>query len=368
MKNILSKQVLKLLKNNYLYKYVYVFLQFLVNNNYNFYFVGGSLRDVILSILYNKKFLPQDIDIVVETKDYFGLVEKIKDLYFKNNNIEFIAHPKFLTFSIIIYEKNKKLKIDLSLPRKEQYKFSGALPEVDFGSIQEDLFRRDFTVNSIALRYDNEKKEYYFFDPYYGIRDLFDKKIRILHNKSFIDDPTRIIRAIRFAADLNFKIEKNTEKLLKEAVNSGVLKNISKVRLHNEFLYILKKGRNLSQISKNFLKYNVVSYYKDIEDIIGVFVKQSKKIELQEIRNYDIKFYIRLFYLIKSTLIEIDIFDKEYLKKVKDIMVRLYINKKDREDIYYAVKTFIGKNKVLNHEKLPLWIEYYSKIFDNPLY
>ncbi|MFN3550800.1 MAG: hypothetical protein ACK4WJ_03225 [Endomicrobiia bacterium] len=367
MKKILLEKVLKLLEGNDLYKYVYVILQFLINNNYNFYFVGGSLRDLILSILYNKKFLPQDIDIVVETKDYFGLVEKIKNLYFKNEDVEFITHPEFFTFSIIVLQQCKRLRIDLSLPRKEKYKFSGALPEVDFGSIEEDLFRRDFTINSIALRYNNEKKEYYFFDPYYGIKDLFNKKIRILHNNSFIDDPTRIIRAIRFASSLNFKIEKNTENLLIEAVNSSLLNNISKVRLHNEFLYILKKGQNLSQVSKNFLKYNIVDYYKEITDIISVFIKQSKKIELQQIKNnWDIKFYIRLFYLIETTLANMKLFYREYLKKTKDIMVRLGINKKDRKDIYYAVEIFYKKNKVLTYKKLPLWIKYYSKIFNKP--
>lgn len=367
MRKITPKKVLELLERYDLFRYVHCVIQFLIKNGYNFYFVGGTLRDAIISILYKKNFSPQDIDIVVETEDYFNLVKKIKNLNFKDSNTEYIEHSRFLTFSINIYEQNKKLRIDLSLPRKEKYNFSGALPEISYGSIEEDLFRRDFTINSISLRYNKDKNEYYFFDPYCGIQDLLYKKIKVLHNKSFIDDPTRIIRAIRFKSTLDFKIDEDTEKLLVEAIDNGVLNNISKVRLYNEFVYILKKGRNLHQVSRCFVKYNIIKYYTEMSEILKIFLKKSKKIELKQIKDFNSRFYIRLFYLLESTLGKVKLFDKRYLKKVRNLMVKLYINKKDRENVYNAVKIFCGEFRSLNYKSIPLWIKCYSKIFNKKI-
>ena len=355
-----SQDIIKILKNDRdLYSDLKEILEFLLKNNYRFYFVGGFVRDAILSISYDTKLKVQDIDIVVETKDYINLVNKLKNLNLKKIK-EIKQNSQFLTFSILF---SSNIRVDLSLPRKEKYEFSGALPKVELAEdIKEDFFRRDFSINSIALRYCPEDRKYEFFDPYRGIEDLMDRKIRVLHDKSFIDDPTRILRAIRFTGSLNFEIEEHTEKLLKEALEKNVLFNISEYRLNNEFLNIIKKGRNLNIICKYFEKYKILNYYKSIYNLIENFLKFYNKLELKEIYGEE-KYYMRLMFLLERTVGEVELFQKDKINKFKEYLIKLNVNKKEREKIYEALNVFLlGKSK-----NIPMWVKKYSKIFDKKI-
>jgi len=354
------QDIIKILKNDRdLYSDLKEILEFLLKNNYRFYFVGGFVRDAILSISYDTKLKVQDIDIVVETKDYINLVNKLKNLNLKKIK-EIKQNSQFLTFSILF---SSNIRVDLSLPRKEKYEFSGALPKVELAEdIKEDFFRRDFSINSIALRYCPEDRKYEFFDPYRGIEDLMDRKIRVLHDKSFIDDPTRILRAIRFTGSLNFEIEEHTEKLLKEALEKNVLFNISEYRLNNEFLNIIKKGRNLNIICKYFEKYKILNYYKSIYNLIENFLKFYNKLELKEIYGEE-KYYMRLMFLLERTVGEVELFQKDKINKFKEYLIKLNVNKKEREKIYEALNVFLlGKSK-----NIPMWVKKYSKIFDKKI-
>ncbi len=355
-----SQDIIKILKNDRnLYSDLKEILEFLLKNNYRFYFVGGFVRDAILSISYDTKLKVQDIDIVVETKDYINLVNKLKNLNLKKIK-EIKQNSQFLTFSILF---SSNIRVDLSLPRKEKYEFSGALPKVELAEdIKEDFFRRDFSINSIALRYYPEYGKYKFFDPYRGIEDLMDRKIRVLHDKSFIDDPTRILRAIRFTGSLNFEIEEYTEKLLKEALEKNVLFNISEYRLNNEFLNIIKKGRNLNIICKYFEKYKILNYYNSIYNLIENFLKFYNKLELKEIYGEE-KYYMRLMFLLERTVGEVELFQKDKINKFKEYLIKLNVNKKEREKIYEALNVFLlGKSK-----NIPMWVKKYSKIFDKKI-
>jgi tRNA nucleotidyltransferase (CCA-adding enzyme) len=354
------QDIIKILKNDRdLYSDLKEILKFLLKNNDKFYFVGGFVRDAILSISYDTKLKVQDIDIVVETKDYISLVNKLKNLNLKKIK-EIKQNSQFLTFSILF---SSNIRVDLSLPRKEKYEFSGALPKVELAEdIKEDFFRRDFSINSIALRYCPEDRKYEFFDPYRGIEDLMDRKIRVLHDKSFIDDPTRILRAIRFAGSLNFEIEEHTEKLLKEALEKNVLFNISEYRLNNEFLNIIKKGRNLNIICKYFEKYRILNYYKSIYNLVENFLKFYNKLELKEIYGEE-KYYMRLMFLLERTVGEVELFQKDKINKFKEYLIKLNVNKKEREKIYEALNVFLlGKSK-----NIPMWVKKYSKIFDKKI-
>ncbi|TDT71785.1 tRNA nucleotidyltransferase (CCA-adding enzyme) [Hypnocyclicus thermotrophus] len=218
------------------------------HRNEKAYLVGGIVRDLILNI----KNL--DIDIVIEG----DAIAFAKELNVFLNIKKIITHEKFKT-AIIFLETG--LNIDLASSRLEYYEYPTSLPTVSYSSIDKDLYRRDFTINAMALEidYNNFGK---LIDYYNGYYDLINKKIKILHNLSFIEDPTRIIRAIRFASRYNFDIESDTEKFLIQAVNDGFLNKISFDRLKNEIIKILKdknphKALNLFEKFNIFEKFNL---------------------------------------------------------------------------------------------------------------
>jgi poly(A) polymerase/tRNA nucleotidyltransferase (CCA-adding enzyme) len=129
------------------------------------------------------------------------------------------------------------------------------LPVVSPSNIYEDLRRRDFSVNAIALSISKDNAGE-ILDPYDGIGDIRRRLIRILHRKSFIDDPTRIFRALRYKNRLNFQLERSTEALLKEAISKGMVKRISKQRLMNELKLIFAEKTYLKSLD-DLLKYRI---------------------------------------------------------------------------------------------------------------
>ncbi len=192
----------------------------------NIYVVGGFVRDLILGVEN------LDIDIVVEG-DAIDFARKIS----KRAEAVLTEHEKFQTAYIVLADD---LKIDLVTARKEYYEFPGALPVIERGSIKDDLFRRDFTINCIAMKL-NSSEFGKIIDFYGGRRDLYDGVIRILYNLSFVEDPTRIMRAVRFEQRYGFKMDEKTEDFATDAINSGVLDKLSRERINSEFLYMLKE-------------------------------------------------------------------------------------------------------------------------------
>lgn len=202
----------------------------------NVYLVGGPVRDLFLG----KSNI--DMDIVVD-KD----VKIILPVLAKELSARSTYHSKFKTAKL--YLKKGDLIIDLATAREEFYPFSGSLPQVFPATLEKDLFRRDFTINAMAIKIE-EKGLSYLIDPYKGMEDLKGRKIRVLHEKSFLDDPTRIIRAIRFASRLNFDIEERTLSLLKEAVDESIFSRVSSSRIGNEVIKILQEEDPLKGIRK----------------------------------------------------------------------------------------------------------------------
>jgi len=231
------------------------------------YVIGGFIRDLLLGI---KNY---DIDITVENSGIL-VAEKLA----KKMNAKLIIHENFGTATVIIknfFSTNKMpLKIDFATAREEHYKQPGALPDVKFSGIRDDLRRRDFTINAIAA---SIMKEDFgslvdFFD---GIKDLNKKTIRVLHDKSFQDDPTRIFRAIRFEQRFDFKIEPRTESLIRKSVSQKSFKTISKQRIGNEIILLLKEkkpGKSIERMaSLNELRFihPKLKFDKNISDIFG---------------------------------------------------------------------------------------------------
>lgn len=187
------------------------------------YAVGGFVRDMLIGST------TQDIDLVAEGNGIAFARELAKELGGRARE-----HQKFLT-SVVVYHdsKGEERHIDVATARLEYYEYPAALPTVELSSIKMDLFRRDFSINALAVRLDGD---YYgdLQDFFGGRRDVKDRLIRVLHTLSFVEDPTRCIRAVRFEQRYKFRIGPGTEKLMKNILPMRLLEKLSADRLFNE--------------------------------------------------------------------------------------------------------------------------------------
>jgi tRNA nucleotidyltransferase (CCA-adding enzyme) len=187
------------------------------------YLVGGVVRDLLLG---QANF---DLDLVVEGSA-IELAQQLKGI----NKSKIATHPRFNTARLLWRGWN----IDLASARTETYQKPGALPTVTPSSIEEDLSRRDFTINAMAIRL-NPGDYGQLVDPHGGRDDLQAERIRILHEKSFTDDATRIWRALRYEQRLGFHLERNTQTLLQRDI--ARLETISADRIRYEIECIFKE-------------------------------------------------------------------------------------------------------------------------------
>jgi tRNA nucleotidyltransferase (CCA-adding enzyme) len=207
--------------------------------NINMYMVGGVVRDLFL----NRPNL--DIDLVLEA-DAINFARSLCDILGGEIN----SHRPFGTATWILDEGVvNKLQVELAtLPdhidfatsRNEFYDHPTALPSVYSSSIKLDLLRRDFTMNTLAIQLSPERSANRLLDFYGGFNDLQNKTIRVLHSLSFVDDPTRVLRAIRFEHRLGFTIEKRTAELIDSA--HPMLRRITGERLRNELKSLLNEN------------------------------------------------------------------------------------------------------------------------------
>ncbi len=186
------------------------------------YLVGGSVRDLILGEAN------LDIDIVIEG-DGIAFARKLGSKL----GVKVKCHKKFGTAVVI----TDILKFDVASARTEYYESPAALPKVEMSSIKKDLYRRDFTINTMAVKLDPDHFGQ-LLDFFGGQKDLKDKTIRILHNLSFIEDPTRAFRAIRFSERFGFKISKHTINLIKTAVRINLFNKLSGTRMYDELVLL----------------------------------------------------------------------------------------------------------------------------------
>lgn len=191
------------------------------------YLVGGPVRDLLLDSSHI------DLDITVEGNG-IRLAQKFAKLY---PRVKVVAYPAFKTATVFLLHGQQ---VDFATARRETYKRPGAFPQVVPSCLHDDLFRRDFTINAMAVSICPPTWGK-VIDPFGGGRDLRAKKIRVLHKNSFIDDPTRILRAARLAARLHFTFEPATLKLIKEAIEGKALETISKGRYKKEMDKIKKE-------------------------------------------------------------------------------------------------------------------------------
>jgi tRNA nucleotidyltransferase (CCA-adding enzyme) len=191
------------------------------------YLVGGTVRDILLG---EPNF---DVDIAVEG-DAIGLARSVADAL--DGRVR--AHSKFGT-AVVVYGDDQR--IDVVTARTEFYDAPAALPSVEHATIREDLFRRDFTINAMAVSLKGEDFGR-LVDPFHGRRDLEAKTIRVLHNLSFIDDPTRIFRAIRYESRYGFRMDEHSQRLARGTIEMGLVGDLSSARLRDELTALLGEG------------------------------------------------------------------------------------------------------------------------------
>ncbi|MFC1485292.1 CCA tRNA nucleotidyltransferase, partial [bacterium] len=204
--------------------------------NVKVFLVGGHVRDILLGYRELK-----DLDIAVLTGDGIDFACKLKDL---ESNIKLKTYEQFRTAKLLF---DNGFEIDITTVRQETYKDQGSLPNVKRGNLVTDMKRRDFTVNAMAISLNRESYGK-LIDYYGGFQDLKDGKLRILHNKSFIDDPTRLYRGFRFAARFNFEFEKKTELLIRHGIQEALYKKISSDRILEELKKCFKETAILKTI------------------------------------------------------------------------------------------------------------------------
>lgn len=198
------------------------------------YLVGGCVRDM----LRGEENL--DIDIVVEG-DGIAFAKKLGEKI----GAKVTTHERFGTAQVI----KEDFRLDVATARTEYYEFPAALPKVETSSIKKDLYRRDFTINTLAVKL-NKRDFGQLIDFFGGQRDLKDRVIRVLHNLSFIEDPTRAFRAIRFSERFGFKLTKHTENLIKSAIRMNIFEKLSGTRLYDELMLTFNETNPIKALKR----------------------------------------------------------------------------------------------------------------------
>jgi len=193
-------------------------------NGFKVYLVGGIVRDLLMG----QQNL--DIDVVLDRDGIaFGKV------FIEKQGGRLVAHKKFGTAVAVL---PNGCRIDIATARSESYEHPAALPKVEFTSIGRDLARRDFALNAMAIAL-NTPKFGSLLDFFGGQKDIQDGIIRVLHDLSFVEDPTRIFRAVRFEQRYGFQMDGYTENLARQAIDMDLVGRLTSVRVRDELVLIL---------------------------------------------------------------------------------------------------------------------------------
>lgn len=198
------------------------------HNGWALYLVGGAVRDLLLS-LAGAPYPLKDIDLVVDGAGSGAGVALAEAMQASYPQVTVQIHGQFQTASLVWHlaaghggqSTDDPLLIDIATARTEFYPYPAANPEVESSTIRQDLYRRDFTINAMALRLNGPQRGQ-LIDLYGGWIDLQQRHVRVLHANSFVEDPTRIFRAVKFAVRLDFTIDAQSEQFIRHAISSGI--------------------------------------------------------------------------------------------------------------------------------------------------
>jgi tRNA nucleotidyltransferase (CCA-adding enzyme) len=223
-------------------------------SGWHLYLVGGVVRDLLLAQTRAENLSITDIDLVVDGCDQVAEVgagvKLAKALQQIHPAAHLDIHGTFQTAALVWPQNSEfgSLGIDIATARTESYPYPAANPEVSSSSIDQDLYRRDFTINALAWRL-TPSPDPPLLDLFGGLIDLQNQQLRVLHPNSFVDDPTRIFRGARFAVRLGFRFEPQTAEYIRAAISSGIYVQTAQahsrmpalqIRLKTELKYLLQ--------------------------------------------------------------------------------------------------------------------------------
>jgi tRNA nucleotidyltransferase (CCA-adding enzyme) len=199
------------------------------------YAVGGFVRDLLLGVEN------LDLDLTVEGDGIF-----FAERFARAKGGRVRSHPAFGTAVVVLPDGSK---LDVASTRLEYYESPGVLPTVERSSLRHDLYRRDFTINTLAICINSDRFGM-VTDFFGGQQDIQQRTVRVLHNLSFVEDPTRVFRAIRFEQRLAFRIAPHTENLIRSALRMKILDRVGGIRLFNELVLILNEQEPLDAVRR----------------------------------------------------------------------------------------------------------------------
>ncbi|MCL1889690.1 MAG: CBS domain-containing protein [Desulfovibrionaceae bacterium] len=281
------------------------------------YIVGGFVRDLLLDRVN------LDMDLTVEGDGMaFGrsLAEELRG--------SMREHKKFQTVMVLYNDdEGRKRHIDVATARLEYYEHPGALPTVELSSIKMDLSRRDFTINALAIRLNSN----YFgdlVDPFGAQRDMKEKSIRVLHSLSFVEDPTRVLRAVRFEKRFGFRMDQQSEKLIKSCLQLGFLRNLSGSRLFNELKHIFNEKNPLPCLERM----DSMGVLAEVHPLLKL---NPAKVELLSATG-EVLFWYRLLYLNEEpenwVVYLLGLCPNAKYPEMSDILARFNFSEKARSD------------------------------------
>lgn len=289
------------------------FVEILKNNNFKnleIFLVGGALRDIMLEIP------PKELDFCIN-----GEINEFKEFLNNDKQLKIIKVSEFETYKVLFKDKI----YDFSVTRKESYIPKGSLPKIDAFNvpIETDLKRRDFTINSIAMNINSDINN--LIDPFNGLKDLKNKVIKVIHDESFKDDPTRAYRAVKFSKRYNFEIETNTLNNLIDSVE--YIKVLSKERIKNELEKICKEF-NFIQILNELKKINILKYFFDFDPL-------NININNNEIDNWLLLIYEirKIDYFENNTFFSEYNFSKKLKEKINNLLFIINLIKRNPSNL-----------------------------------
>jgi len=306
------------------------------------YFVGGVVRDYILLLKGKLRAKPKglkDVDIVLEgdTESY------VKEVL---NGLEgrVVFKSQFLTYKL---ELRNGLVVDLITARRETYEGIAALPKVEPSNFVDDILRRDFRINTLLLGLTPPYEEV-IVDLLGGVEDIDSEVVEPLHENSFVDDPTRIFRGVRYKVRLGFRFGKDFDRALLKAKQLQSLKKLSPARVFNELkLFVLKEPeQNLAELFRHLEELGVLSAFglrlcRDFEERLN-FLKKVKK-ELDEKKFVEVVLLVISEEFKEDALLSLGISPRtlkdvtkalaqvEILKRVKDRCERCLIMERQKD-------------------------------------
>ncbi len=275
---------------------------------YKAYIVGGGVRDLIID---SKKDV--DIDIVIEG-DAIIFAKKMAEIF--SGNV--ISHDKYGTAKLKIKNgfdgQSPEESIDIATSRTEFYEYPAANPSVDFSTIRQDLYRRDFTMNALAISLNSDTFGE-ILDFFNGYRDIEYKRIRILHNLSFIEDPNRIFRAVRLEQKLGFTIGRLTSEMAVRAMQTGKFDYFMNDRIKTELKKILTE------------KYNAIDNIKRLSELKALnCISPTIEYDLISVKLKKLSRYIKIFrnsynskveeWILYINILLNEIKEEEYFEKI----------------------------------------------------